>query len=147
VKEIVTDFTTAHKQNVSPNTPLTTRLYNKPKLHYISTRANDATTISATTTTMSTQHRKKATGRSHETEPETTSKCTWQTIKKNRKRSCPTTENRPQQLEFNCNNRYEQLSQLPDADNDDIMLTFHLHFIFIPSSLNQIFKLLIFSLS
>jgi hypothetical protein len=40
-----------------------------------------------------------------------------------RKRSSPTTENRPQQLEFNCNNRYEQLSQLPDADNDDIMLT------------------------
>jgi hypothetical protein len=42
----------------------------------------------------------------YETEPETTSKCTWQTIKK-RKRSGPSTENRPQQLEFKCNNRYE----------------------------------------
>jgi hypothetical protein len=31
VKEIATDFNTAHKQNVSP-TPLITRLYNKPKL-------------------------------------------------------------------------------------------------------------------
>jgi hypothetical protein len=42
---------------------------------------------------------------------------------KKRNRSSPTTENRAQQLEFNCNNRYEQLSQLPDTDNDDIMLT------------------------
>jgi hypothetical protein len=58
----------------------------------------------------------------YETEPETTNKCKRQTIK-NRKRSRPTTENRPQQLEVNCNNRYEQLSQLSDADNDDIMLT------------------------
>jgi hypothetical protein len=58
----------------------------------------------------------------YETEPETTSKCTWQTIKK-RKRNSPTSENRAKQLEFNCNNRYEQLSQLPDANNDDIMLT------------------------
>jgi hypothetical protein len=73
VKEIVTDFNTAHKQNVSPNTPLTTRLYNKPKLHYTSATANDATTttVSATTisaaaaaTTTSSQHRKEATGRS-----------------------------------------------------------------------------------
>jgi hypothetical protein len=57
----------------------------------------------------------------YEIEPETTIKCTLQTIKK-RKRSSPTTENRAQQLELNCNNRYEQLSQLPDTDND-IMLT------------------------
>jgi hypothetical protein len=74
VKEIVTDFNTAHKQNVPPNTPLTTRLYNKLKLHYISETANDATTTTAsattistaattTTTTMFTQHRKEATGR------------------------------------------------------------------------------------
>jgi hypothetical protein len=73
VKEIVTDFNTAHKQNVPPNTPLTTRLYNKAKLNYMSATANDAitttdsaTTINAaaaTTTTMSTQHRKEATGR------------------------------------------------------------------------------------
>jgi hypothetical protein len=40
---------------------------------------------------------------------------------KKRKRSSPATENRAQQLELNCNNRYEQLS--PDTDNDDIMLT------------------------
>jgi hypothetical protein len=71
VKEIVTNFNTAYKQNVSPNTSLTTRLYNKPKLHYISATANDATTTTAsattfsaaTTTTTSTQHRKEATGR------------------------------------------------------------------------------------
>jgi hypothetical protein len=73
VKEIVRDFNTAHKQNVSPNNPLTTRLYNKPKLHYISATANDATTPTAsattisaaaatTATTMSTQHRKGETG-------------------------------------------------------------------------------------
>jgi hypothetical protein len=68
VKEIV-DFNTAHKQNVSPNTPPTTGLYNKPKLHYISATENDATTTTAsaattttTTTTTSTQHRKEATG-------------------------------------------------------------------------------------
>jgi hypothetical protein len=58
----------------------------------------------------------------YETEPEITSEFTWKTIKKG-KRSSPTTENRPQPLEFNCNNRYEQLSQLSDVDNGDIMLT------------------------
>jgi hypothetical protein len=105
VKEIVTDFNTAHKQNLLPNTPLTTRLYNKPKIHYISATANDAitttasaTTISAaaattttttTTTIMSIQHRKRQQDATYETEPETTSKCTWQTIKKRRETAQP----------------------------------------------------------
>jgi hypothetical protein len=121
-----------HKQSVSPNTPLTTLLHNEPKLRYTSATADDetTTTVGATTTnaattattTMLTQHGKRQQDATHETEPETTSKFTWQTIKK-MKRSSPITENRPQQLEFNCNNRYEQLSQLADADNGDIMLT------------------------
>jgi hypothetical protein len=130
VKDFVTDFNTAHKQNISPNTPFTKRLYNKTKLHYISATANDATTttVNATTTTTTTttttltQHRKKATGRNPRNRTRNYKQVHLADNQK-RKRSSPTTENRAQQLELNCNNRYEQLSQLPDADNDDIMLT------------------------
>jgi hypothetical protein len=43
-----------------------------------------------------------------------------QTIKK-RKRGGPTPENRTQQTEIIYYNRYEQLSQSPDNDNDDIL--------------------------
>jgi hypothetical protein len=39
--------------------------------------------------------------------------------KKQWKRSSPTSERRTQHIEFDCNNRYEQLSHLPGDDNVD----------------------------
>jgi hypothetical protein len=46
---------------------------------------------------------------------------------KKRERNSPTSESRTQHTEFNCNNRYEQLSHLPGDDNvddnNDIILT------------------------
>jgi hypothetical protein len=65
---------------------------------------------------------KRQSEREQEIENETTSNYTWQTIKK-RKRNNPTPENRTQQTEIICYNRYEQLSQSPDNNNDDIILT------------------------
>jgi hypothetical protein len=42
---------------------------------------------------------------------------------KQRKRKSPTAEDGAQGPEINCNNRYEQLSQLQNDDNDDVILT------------------------
>jgi hypothetical protein len=51
-----------------------------------------------------------------EVDSETVTKYAWQTIKK-RKRNSPTPQSRTQHIEFNCNNRNEQLSHLPGGDN------------------------------
>jgi hypothetical protein len=136
VKEIVTDFNTAHKQNVITihfiHHTLTQRT--QATLHISNSKDARTTAVSATTTnaaaaatttittTMLTQHRKKATERNPRNRTRNYKQVHLAENQK-RKGSSPTTGNRPQQLDFNCNNRYEQLLQLPDADNDDIMLT------------------------
>jgi hypothetical protein len=60
--------------------------------------------------------------RQHEGAQDETTQYTWQTIKK-RKRNSPILEDGVQRPEINCNNRYEQLSQLQIDDNDDVMFT------------------------